>query len=78
MHGIHNLKKLLACAKRNQLGTLQHHQAMWSMCDICTNGAHTNLHIEPTENFQCHNQLYGEFFASDCGSNHTDCSFFRL
>ncbi|PSN43863.1 hypothetical protein C0J52_25859 [Blattella germanica] len=30
MYGIHNLKKLLACAKINQLGALQHHQAMWT------------------------------------------------
>ncbi|PSN56099.1 hypothetical protein C0J52_05899 [Blattella germanica] len=57
MHGIHNLKKLLACAKRIQLGALQHHKAIWSVCDNCTNGAHKNLHIEPAENFQCHNQL---------------------
>ncbi|PSN49747.1 hypothetical protein C0J52_08475 [Blattella germanica] len=30
MHVIHNLKKLLVCAKRNQLGALQHHRAMWT------------------------------------------------
>ncbi|PSN39544.1 hypothetical protein C0J52_17523 [Blattella germanica] len=30
MHDIHNLKKLLVCAKRNQLDALQHHQAMWT------------------------------------------------
>ncbi|PSN38817.1 hypothetical protein C0J52_07894 [Blattella germanica] len=44
---------------------------MCSVCDNCTNGTHKNLHMEPAENFQCHNQLYGEFFASACGSNHT-------
>ncbi|PSN37364.1 Band 7 protein [Blattella germanica] len=37
---------------------------MWSVCDNCTNGAHKNLHIEPADNFQCLNQLYGELFAS--------------